>query len=107
MVPRGLITAATVSTAATATTRQRRAVTKQGRVKAPLVKAKDVVRNKTSCLHAANVDVGVVDASQGNYKNSNNRSSRDLLVSSSKYIASYVIEMSILFQTNKSLLSRQ
>jgi hypothetical protein len=86
MVPRGLITAATLSTATTATTRQRRAVNKQGRAQAPRVEAEDVARTKTSCLHAADVGVGVADASQGNYKNSNTRSSRDVLVASSKYL---------------------
>ncbi len=54
------------------------------------MEAEDVARTKTSCLHAA--DVGVVDASQGNYRESNNRSSRDLLVSSSKCLVSYIIE---------------
>ena len=91
MVPRGLISTGAVSTATAATTRQRRAPTKQGRVQAPLVETKDAARANASCLHAADVGVGVLDASQGSYRESNNRSSRDLLVSSSKCLISYTI----------------
>lgn len=94
MVPRGLITTGAVSTATTATARQRRIQSKQGRVQAPLVEAKEAVRTNASRLHAADgVGVGIVDASQEwNDIESKSSSSRDLLVSASKSLVSYTPE---------------